>query len=417
MTFCKVCNSVVEWGEKIPAKGHEYEVVDGKLQCVNGGELYNGVYTDGKTYLDGVVVSGWVGKSYYKNGVKVTGVQVIDKVVYTFDENGIWQEKAVHSGFIRSDEGTMYFTNNTSYITGYASLDGYTAFYFDENGYAFTSGHKTVEEAGVTHHYYFLEDGKAYTGGRKEIDGDCYFFGSDGKALTAAWETIDGTLYYFQPDGRAAKDAFLTIDGSLYYFDGFSPVTGGWFCLGEYYYYADDQGKLATDTVVEGYVLDEQGRSSTKYRIVEIVKDLVDDSMTDQEKIDAVYYWILRNSMYYRSAYEHVKKDWVWEDSWVDDFATDLLDNWAGNCFRYAAFSGLCFREATGLPVVAYHGWTPGPGFNPIPHGWVTICQDGVWYVYDVELDKFRDYIFEVCYKEPAADSVIHIYGEGTNLY
>jgi len=168
---------------------------------------------------------------------------------------------------------------------------------------------------------------------------------------------------------------------------------------------------------VEGYVLDEQGRSSTKYRIVEIVKDLVDDSMTDQEKIDAVYYWILRNSMYYRSAYEHVKKDWVWEDSWVDDFATDLLDNWSGNCFRYAAFSGLCFREATGLPVTVYHGWTPGPEFNPIPHGWVSICQDGVWYVYDVELDKFRDYIFEVCYKEPAADSVIHIYGEGTDLY
>ena len=257
----------------------------------------------------------------------------------------------------------------------------------------------------------------AFTGGLKEVEGDCYFFGSDGKAITGAWETIEGNRYYFQSDGRAAKDAFLTIDGSLYCFDGFSPVTGGWFCKDAYYYYADDQGKLATDTVVEGYVLDEQGRSSTKYRIVEIVKDLVDDSMTDQEKIDAVYYWILRNSMYYRSAYEHVKKDWVWEDSWVDDFATDLLDNWSGNCFRYAAFSGLCFREATGLPVTAYHGWTPGPEFNPIPHGWVSICQDGVWYVYDVELDKFRDYIFEVCYKEPAADSVIHIYGDGTNLY
>ena len=111
-----------------------------------------------------------------------------------------------------------------------------------------------------------------------------------------------------------------------------------------------------------------------------------------------------------------MKKDWVWPDSWVDDFAVDLMDNGAGNCFRYAAFSGLCFREATGLPVTAYHGWTPGPS-SLIPHGWVTICQDGVWYVYDVELDKFRDYPFEVCYKEPAESSVIHVNGDGTNLY
>lgn len=404
-------------------KGYREISLDGETHGYYFGE--NGsAYTGG--YLE--VVADGAAHTYYfqENGQALTDGQVSVEIdgesfILCFGPDGRVITDTMlpvtlgdKTTFMLFDSLGRAFAGGLKEVTYQGSTDYY---YFDENGYAFTSGHKTVEEAGVTHHYYFLEDGKAYTGGRKEIDGDCYFFGSDGKALTAAWETIEDTLYYFQPDGRAAKDAFLTIDGSLYYFDGFSPVTGGWFCLGEYYYYADDQGKLATDTVVEGYVLDEQGRSSTKYRIVEIVKDLVDDSMTDQEKIDAVYYWILRNSMYYRSAYEHVKKDWVWEDSWVDDFATDLLDNWAGNCFRYAAFSGLCFREATGLPVVAYHGWTPGPGFNPIPHGWVTICQDGVWYVYDVELDKFRDYIFEVCYKEPAADSVIHIYGEGTDLY
>jgi hypothetical protein len=120
----------------------------------------------------------------------------------------------------------------------------------------------------------------------------------------------------------------------------------------------------------------------------------------------------LADNFPYQRFYDHPKSK-----ADVPALAIDMFKNKKGNCFRYAAFSGLCFREATGLPVVAYHGWTPGPGFNPIPHGWVTICQDGVWYVYDVELDKFRDYIFEVCYKEPAADSVIHIYGEGTDLY
>ena len=135
------CEAVLDWGTTLPAKGHEWEVVDGKLVCVNGKELFNGVYTDGKTYIDGVVVAdGWlevdgVQTYYYKDGVKLTGVQLIDGVICTFDSDGTYLPESVYEGFYETENGkTMYFVNN-KYITGLNRL-GDKYYNFDENGYA-----------------------------------------------------------------------------------------------------------------------------------------------------------------------------------------------------------------------------------------------------------------------------------------
>ena len=89
--------------------------------------------------------------------------------------------------------------------------------------------------------------------------------------------------------------------------------------------------------------------------------------------------------MVYIRTYEHLKADWVWKDSWVDDMASSMLDKWGGNCFRYASLLGLMIHEATGLTVDVNHGWWGGPH---MPHGYVTVLQDGVWYLYDVEVEK-----------------------------
>lgn len=93
------------------------------------------------------------------------------------------------------------------------------------------------------------------------------------------------------------------------------------------------------------------------------------------------------------------------------------MDNNGGNCFRYAAFLGMMIREATGLPVQIYHGQTPGRRTPLTPHGWVSVYQDGVWYNYDVELDKFSNYETSSCYKIPASKSKIHLQGVGTKIY
>ena len=77
----------------------------------------------------------------------------------------------------------------------------------------------------------------------------------------------------------------------------------------------------------------------------------------------------------------------------------------------------MMIREATGLPVKVYHGQTPGANTPLTPHGWVTVYQDGKWYVYDVELDKHSNYDSSFCYKVPVKKSNIHLQGVGTKLY
>ena len=136
-TFCEVCNSVVDWGTVVEATGHTYEIVDGKLTCVNGGELFTGVYTDGKTYVDGVAVAdGWNEDktSYYVDGVKLTGSHFMNGVMYTFDDNGVYLPNYCYEGFYEIDNTVMYFIANI-YQTGYNKIEG-NYYYFHDNGLA-----------------------------------------------------------------------------------------------------------------------------------------------------------------------------------------------------------------------------------------------------------------------------------------
>ena len=138
-TYCKSCGSVIDWGTTVDALGHDWKVnADGKLACNNGGELYNGVYTDGKTYVDGVVIgNGWNSDktSYYEDGVKLTGSHLLDGVMCTFDENGTYLPDYKYDGWFEIDDTVMYFISN-KYLTGYQGISG--EFYlFDENGYGY----------------------------------------------------------------------------------------------------------------------------------------------------------------------------------------------------------------------------------------------------------------------------------------
>ena len=130
------CGAVLDWGTTVEATGHEYAVnADGKLACVNGGELFNGVYADGKTYVDGVVIAdGWNedGTAYYVDGIKLTGSHIIDGVMCTFDENGAYLSNYVYDGWYDIDDTKMYFVNNKE-LTGYQKLD-MKPYYFDSYG-------------------------------------------------------------------------------------------------------------------------------------------------------------------------------------------------------------------------------------------------------------------------------------------
>ena len=139
--------------------------------------------------------------------------------------------------------------------------------------------------------------------------------------------------------------------------------------------------------------------------------------MTNQQKIEALYNWVLKNDMVYLRTYEHVKADWTWYNGWVDDFAASQMDKWGGNCYRYAAFLGMLFREATGMEVRVHEGETFAYGGGYTYHGWVTVKENGAWYVYDVELQKHSGVSAAYCYKVPASSSYYHFHDHAFNLY
>ena len=155
-TYCAVCDSIVEWGTVLPATGtHIYDFVDGKLICTAGGELFSGIYTDGKTYVDGVVMAdGWVGESYYKDGVMLVGVHVIDGKYYNFGDNGVCANKYPMSAeWWTNEKGETFYMNAGVPVTGYAFINPDPAF-FDKNGVAFNgeitiSGETCVFDKGV----------------------------------------------------------------------------------------------------------------------------------------------------------------------------------------------------------------------------------------------------------------------------
>lgn len=324
----------------------------------------------------------------------VNSVSIDDKVEDPAPKYKLVEENGVI--YCYNEDGT-HFSGGLKELVGENSTDYY---YFLGNGQAFNSGYKTVIMGDSAYYYFFEENGKAFTGGLKEVSFDSqsysYYFGEDGKAVTSSWVTHNGTKYYFQANGRAVQDTFAVIHEHRYYFDEKGRVVIGWFCVDDSYYYADENGVLATNTIVGNYRLDENGKSRTKYQILEYVNELTDESMTDQEKIDALYHWLLTSDIYYFNSYEHIKTGWNWPAGWIDVFAANMMNNQRGNCFKYAAFLSLMIREATGLPVIIYHGRLPLGD----PHGWVTVYQDGAWYVYDVQ-QAIQGEPSSVCYKAP----------------
>lgn len=410
----------------------------GYLPVETDGEVsYYWFGADGKAFTGGYLSGRVEGVTRYfyfqEDGTAYTGgykAFSLDgkRVYFYFQEDGT----AFTGGYKAFSQGgkQYYFffqKDGTAFTGGYKeiTLDGKKCyFYFLANGQGYNTGYKTVSLDGKTRYFFFQKNGKAFTGGLKSVSFGSlsyyYYFQSSGQALTSGFRTVNGTDYYFTENGRAARDTFTAVDGSPAYFDSsYARVSGGWFRVGDGYYYADEKGVLLTDTVKEGYRLDASGKCPTKYRILQYVDEIVSPSMTDQQKIDAIYDWILHSRLTYLRTYEHVSSSWVWEDGWTDDMAASLMDRQGGNCYRYASFFGFLVHEATGLPVTVYHGMTPGMSVDRTYHGWTVVKQDGIWYSYDPELQKFSDFTRDLCWKRLYSQSFGTLYfdGAGVNLF
>ena len=106
---------------------------------------------------------------------------------------------------------------------------------------------------------YETEDGNFLTGGWQRIQGVWYLFDENGYRLSG-WQNVDGVRYYLDEENGMLATGWFVWNENWYYADKSGAIQTGWIMdkPGKYYYLNED-GTMAHDTVVDGYTLDSKG--------------------------------------------------------------------------------------------------------------------------------------------------------------
>ncbi len=204
-TYCTVCKSVVDWGTIEPATGHNYKITDGVLKC-GCGKLFNGVYTDGKTYVDGVVVAdGWDNDSYWLDGEMLTGIRIIDGYYYDFGKDGVCAGQTKFTGLFYDESVSAWrYAKLGELIGGWIKIGDYWHYF------------NTTTKVAVTGVKYW---------------GPVFTFDETGMTKGAWYKTSEGVRFYYGPDYYMARNnnqaTFIEIDGKTYNFDKSGYITTG----------------------------------------------------------------------------------------------------------------------------------------------------------------------------------------------
>ena len=106
--------------------------------------------------------------------------------------------------------------------------------------------------------WYYMEDA-FYSVGWHNIDGKDYYFDKTTGAMQTGWLKLDGEWHYLTSSGAAGR-GWLYYGNQWYYLKRQGKVTTGWLSVNGDWYYFYDSGVMAANTVIEGLILDENGR-------------------------------------------------------------------------------------------------------------------------------------------------------------
>lgn len=278
----------------------KYPLPTGNYEFDENGKMLNGVVVkeDGTYYYEmgKPVDTGWlkVGNDYYvfTNGGKAmvgrnwvgTYLTQTSKDPYQSGTFIFGNDGKLANGVVEADDGWYYCVAGVGKEAGLVYIDG-QYYYADVNGklasgriwvgtypshgllpkgyYEFGADGKmlsgVVEKADGT---YYYEKGRPVDTGWLKVGDDYYVFTNGGKALTGAnWvgsyltETSRNPLrkgnFYFAADGKLANGVAELEDGYYYYEKGVAKEAG-LIKIGDDYYLAETDGKLATGRVWVG---------------------------------------------------------------------------------------------------------------------------------------------------------------------
>ena len=133
-------------------------------------------------------------KYYYKDGVKVKGLQKIGGKRYYFDKT----TKKIVTGWKTISKKKYYFNKTTCAATVNGKKIGKYYYLFSTSGVMQKSGWKDDAKGNT---YYLKKDGKAYTKKWAKKKGKWYYFGSNGKMVKGKSLKIGKKTYKFKANG------------------------------------------------------------------------------------------------------------------------------------------------------------------------------------------------------------------------
>ena len=164
-------------------------------------------------------------------------------------------------------------------------------------------------------------------------------------------------------------------------------LTPGWHNIGGRLFYVNEDKQFAHDTFIGSLELDHNGyyiTGSTELDalLASAVKSVVKDSMTQQQKLRAVYDYA-KNTFGYLGigAADTNKSDWALTS------ATDMLKTHKGNCYSWAAAFTYLARQV-GFDAQAIPGTGVSPKGSESVHAWTEITIDGTAYTFDPQIES-----------------------------
>ncbi len=374
------------------------EEVEPEVPAVTAEGTHSGIYyvkgENGYVPAEGIVLSKEDNfYHFYEAGeerkTESPTLELEDDHYYLFDTNG----KA--SAGLQMKDGVYYYFNSKGrgYAPGNKGMKKIDEkwYYFSSKGKGITKKLKYYKE----HYYYFDQSGCAKSG-KQKVNGIWYRFGSDGTG-ESGWITSGSNKYYARSSGRSRY---------------------GWVKIGSYYYYFDKSSRaMQKNKIVDSYKLDSNGRSRTRYLIKQTVSKYTNSGMSKNQKIYALWKFMMNGSYRYVTNRNHLSSSWKWPKGWTSDYAYNYYARKGSNYFGYAATFGYLVKEATGYQVKIYHGSTPAARGGLCPHGWACVKINGVWYAFDPDMYKFSSHSSSYYYTPYSSTRTwLHRYGVATDL-
>ncbi|MDO4553726.1 MAG: transglutaminase domain-containing protein [Lachnospiraceae bacterium] len=223
-----------------------------------------------------------------------------------------------------------------------------------------------------------------------------YYFNADGVGKAYTGTKIIAITYgdketeYYVKKGVLGTGWYKSGSKRYYYTDG--KMATGWKKIGSYRYYfskeSSNKGVLLTNQIAgtksDGYYyVDGSGIQVTSKEIklaVKFVNAHTKTSWSKDKKLKECFKYLWKNYTYKRF-YETPKA------SKLSGYATYMLSNKKGNCYRYAC-SFACIAKVLGYETRVAVGQISSARGGMTPHGWTEVKVGGKWYMCDANMQR-----------------------------